>query len=127
MFFEIFEFLTAPGPQARFKKVKKALKYEPQRRRTHRRIPREIRATPHAQQHSENSRWPPETQKGARARSDRKVAVLCKAVNTKGVTFEGGPGGGPRGGQLRDPRRRARRGPRRSPREGRCREDDAQK
>ena len=95
MLFQIFEFLTAPGLQARFKKVKKKRKNETQRRRTHRRIPREIRATPHPQQHSKNSRWPPETQKGARARSDRKVAVLCKAVNTKGVTFREGPGGGP--------------------------------
>ena len=37
-----------------------------------------------------SSRWPPETQKGAQARSDPRVAVLCEAVNKKEVTFEGG-------------------------------------
>ena len=125
MFLEICEFLTAQGLQARFKKNIKKGKCETQRRCTERRIPREIRAAPQPQQHSENNRCPPETPKGARPRSDRNKAVLYKALHTKGVTLEGRSRRRSKGGRLRDTRRRPRRGPRRSRREGRCREDDA--
>ena len=89
MFLEIFEFLTTPGLQARFEKVVKKWKVETQRRRTHTRIPREIRARPQPQQHYEIQQMAAGTQKEAQARSDPKVAVLCEAVNKKRATFEG--------------------------------------
>ena len=60
--------------------------------------------------------------KEGRPGSGPKVAVLCKAVNKKWVTFEGGVQEGVwRGSESeRDPGRRPQTGPRRSPREGHC-------